>query len=180
MIELAVVNATLRSEEGRIDLPPREFAVLLALALAPRVWPSYRLIPLLWPGASVSDCSCLKVYVHRLRRRLGRDVILSTNRGYELDRSVVVDLWEMEALLRKPELQPEDRETLRRFVLEAHAANRDFLTRWPWFAGTEGLIQQALSAIYGRLEHESVPPAPARRRRTWLIAGPPVPRQAAV
>jgi len=82
VIELAAATATLRRDGKRIDLPPREFAVLLTLALAPRVWPSYRLIPLLWPKASLSQCSCLKVYVHRLRRRLGQGVIVSTNRGY--------------------------------------------------------------------------------------------------
>lgn len=158
-----------------MDLPPREFAVLLTLALAPRVWPSYRLIPLLWPNASLSQCSCLKVYVHRLRRRLGKGVIVSTNRGYELDREVIVDLWQAEALLRKPELEAADRDALRRFLIEAHGANRDFLTRWEWFAGIETLVQHSLGAIHGRLELESrdlVRPAQAmqisgaaRRRR---------------
>ena len=158
-----------------MDLPPREFAVLLTLALAPRVWPSYRLIPLLWPNASLSQCSCLKVYVHRLRRRLGKGVIVSTNRGYELDREVIVDLWQAEALLRKPELEAADRDALRRFLIEAHGANRDFLTRWEWFSGIETLVQHSLGAIHGRLELESrdlVRPAQtmqisgaARRRR---------------
>lgn len=138
-----------------MDLPPREFAVLLTLALAPRVWPSYRLIPLLWPNASLSQCSCLKVYVHRLRRRLGKGVIVSTNRGYELDRELAVDLWQAEAMLRKPALDGADREALRRFLIDAHGANRDFLTRWEWFAGIETLVQHSLGAIHGRLELES-------------------------
>lgn len=170
MIELAVVNATLRSDSKRVDLPPREFAVLLTLALKPRVWPSYRLIPLLWPGASPSASSCLKVYVHRLRRRLGKDVIMSTNRGYELDRSVRVDLWAIEELLRKEDLSEAERESLRRFAIEAHGANRDFLSRWGWFAQTEGMIQESLSAVYARLERESRPEEVLDRRRAWNAA----------
>lgn len=170
MIELAVLNATLLKDSERVDLPPREFAVLITLALAPRVWPSYRLIPLLWPGASPSASSCLKVYVHRLRRRLGKDVIMSTNRGYELARSVRVDLWAAEELLRKPVLSATELETLHRIAVDGRGPNRDFLSRWGWFAQSEALIQEALDAISSRLEHESRPAGPVPERHMWAPA----------
>ena len=186
MIELDVLSATLHADSKRVDLPPREFAVFMTLALAPRVWPSYQLIPLLWPGAAISKSSCLKVYVHRLRKRLGQNVIISTNRGYELDRTLAVDLWRVHDIVSKDQLGDAEREYLLRFVNEARAVGREFLTRWPWFGETEKLIQREIRAASARLE------ADARHvkrglggRRRWMLAGGATgrrigPRQAAV
>lgn len=172
MIELDVLSATLYADSKRVDLPPREFAVFVALALAPRVWPSYQLIPLLWPGAAISKSSCLKVYVHRLRKRLGQNVIASTNRGYELDRALAVDLWRIHDIVAQEHLSDADREHLIRFVNEARTANREFLTRWAWFSQTEKLIQREIRAACVRLEADAryYKRGVAGRRR-WLLAG---------
>lgn len=156
MIELDILGATARQDGRPIDLPPRELALLCALALGPRVWPSYLLIPLLWPESPSPQSSSLKVYVHRLRRRLGCSIIASTNKGYELRPDVQIDLWKAESLARTTSWTEAERHTLSRFYIKALTSDRSFLNRWDWFAGTEDLIKASLCAIAVRLAQDSV------------------------
>ncbi len=156
MIELDILCATARRDGEPLDLPPRELALLCALALGAKVWPSYQLIPLLWPGAHQARSSSLKVYVHRLRQRLGRAIIASTNKGYELAQSARIDLWQAEALARKEHLSEMERLSLSRFYLNSLKADRSFLNRWDWFEGTEELIKASLCAIAVRLAQDAV------------------------
>lgn len=155
MIEIDVVSASARQNGLPIDLPPRELALLTSLAIGPKTWPSYQLVPLLWPQAKMSRCTSLKVYIHRLRRRLGPSVIRSTNKGYELDPSVKVDLWEARALLSKPTLSEPERQMLSRFYSRALSADRSYLSRWDWFSAAEGLITSAISEVALRLAREA-------------------------
>lgn len=153
MLSLQIFDTTARLDGETLPLPPRELALLMALALAPRVWPSYRLIPLLWPEASVPESSSLKVYVHRLRSRIGSRAILSTSRGYELDRSTEVDLWRAEALMRKERLRQSERDELLALYRRSQA-DRSFLARAPWFAQTESLIEASAISMASRLASE--------------------------
>ncbi|MFN2529238.1 MAG: helix-turn-helix domain-containing protein [Candidatus Baltobacteraceae bacterium] len=156
MIDLDILCAT-ASQDGRLlDLPPRELALICALALGPRVWPSYQLIPLLWPDAHASRSSSLKVYVHRLRRRLGAGIIASTNKGYELSPTARIDIWEAEALARKERLSDMERLSLSRFYLNSLKADRSFLNRCEWFDGTEELIKSSLCWIATRLAQDAI------------------------
>lgn len=156
MIELDILGAAVREHGQPIDLPPRELALLCALALGPRVWPTYQLIPLLWPASPSPQSSSLKVYVHRLRRRLGRSIIASTNKGYELHSEVQTDLWKAESLARLALWTESERHALSRFYIKALTSDRSFLNRWDWFAGTEDLIKSSLCAIAVRLAQDSV------------------------
>lgn len=148
--------ATARQDGKPLDLPPRELALLCALALGPRVWPSYQLIPLLWPEAHAARSSSLKVYVHRLRRRLGDGIIASTNKGYGLSRSARIDMWEAEALARKKRMTGMERLSLSRFYLNSLKADRSFWNHWDWFDGTEELIKNSLCWIATRLAQDAI------------------------
>ncbi|GAC1655355.1 MAG: hypothetical protein NVS9B12_06420 [Vulcanimicrobiaceae bacterium] len=152
-----------------IDLPPRELALLTTLAIRARPWPSYQLIPLLWPGTPSARNSSLKVYVHRLRRRLGAAIISSTNKGYELDRRTSVDLWEAQTLLAAPTLTGKQQESLANFYAACVSADRSMLRRCEWFDATEELIEEAISEVATRLVCElRSPPLP-----NWPSAQPP-------
>ena len=156
MIEIDVVCATARQNGAIIDLPPRELALLTTLAIRKRSWPSYQLVPLLWPRAPGTRSSSLKVYIHRLRQRLGHACISSTNKGYELGAHVRVALWEVQGLLRQPILSDAQRQTLSRFYFTALSADRSFLSRWDWFEGSEALINAAISDVALRLAQEAL------------------------
>ena len=151
MIEIDVVRAWARNDGEDLDLPPRELALLVALALPPRVWPSYQLIPLLWPQAEISNSSSLKVYVHRLRRRLGHELIASTNRGYELERTTRVDFWDIQKIMDKDALTEGDRFAISRYYGRALSADRSMLTRSLWFTPVEKLIGNAIAELPLRL-----------------------------
>jgi len=156
VIELDILCATARQNGKHLDLPPRELALLCALALGPKVWPSYQLISLLWPEAHAARSSSLKVYVHRLRRRLGIGIIASTNKGYELAQSARIDLWQAQALARKDRWTEIERLSLSRFYLNSLKADRSFLNRWEWFEATEELIKGSLCTIAIRLAQDAV------------------------
>ena len=155
VIEIDVVSVSARQDGIPVDLPPRELALLTSLAIGPKVWPSYQLVPLLWPQAKASRCTSLKVYIHRLRRRLGPGVISSTNKGYELASNTIVDLWEARLLLGKRTLSETQRQTLSRFYSRALSADRSYLSRWDWFSGAETLITSAISEVALRLARDA-------------------------
>ncbi|MDQ6929747.1 MAG: hypothetical protein M3126_03645 [Candidatus Eremiobacteraeota bacterium] len=96
------------------------------------------------------------MYIHRLRRRLGPALISSTNKGYELCPQVRVDLREVRALVQKPTLTESQRQAISLFYFGAIGADRRFLSRWDWFAGTEALIASVISEVALRLAHEAI------------------------
>jgi len=83
---------TAELDGGRVELPPREFAVLAELALRPgRPVPSEELAKLAWPATAWPTGEDVRRTVYRLRRLLGdhqRDRPLIRNRrghGYVLE-----------------------------------------------------------------------------------------------
>jgi DNA-binding SARP family transcriptional activator len=97
----------LHALEGRVlvgDVPVKlsatEFGVLLALAQERRWDDTAQLSDILFGGLDTQAAgNRLYVYLHRIRRRLGRETIVGGSVGYRLGTSVWVDLWEAEALL---------------------------------------------------------------------------------
>ncbi|MDP9019014.1 MAG: helix-turn-helix domain-containing protein [Candidatus Eremiobacteraeota bacterium] len=151
-----IASASARIDGKAIDLPPREVALLVTLGLAPRVWPSYKLIPLLWPEVSAANSSSLKVYVHRLRSRLGPSAIASTNKGYELAGNICVDLWEARLLMERASLTEAERAALCAFHARACSADRSYLSRFAWFAGAEKFIAREISEVALRLAKDAL------------------------
>jgi DNA-binding SARP family transcriptional activator len=111
-----------------IDVRPREYQVLAALAIAGTAISIERFTDELWPEADPAMATqALRMTVHRLRRALG-DVhaILSVRAGYQLAGDVAIDLVEanefLRALRRLPSLAAYDRTRLRQLFEQLTAA----------------------------------------------------------
>ncbi len=85
-----------------VSIPDGEFGVLVGLALLARPVIGRAFAAELWPERDPDDAAnLLKVYMHRIRTRLGKpDIVRSTNRGYELGPGVTVDLPDLERRVR--------------------------------------------------------------------------------
>ncbi len=92
VIDLGLVNIDLRSrvveiEERQVDLPPKEFEILVQLSLQPgQPVRSEELVRKLWPGSSATTVDDVHARVFRLRRLIGdhdrADPLIRTRRGY--------------------------------------------------------------------------------------------------
>lgn len=96
---LDVLAAEVRRDGAAIPLSRGERSLLIALSLHKRPCGRDELIDLLYPHLNATvGASQLKVYVHRVRRRLGDPgVIVFQNESYRLGQHVSVDLWDVEA-----------------------------------------------------------------------------------
>lgn len=97
--ELDIPAAEVRRDGAAVQLSPGERAVLIALALQRRPSSRAELIELLYPHLEDSTAATqLKVYVHRVRRRLGDpQTIVFKDNSYRLGPQVDVDFWDVEA-----------------------------------------------------------------------------------
>ncbi len=83
-LTLDLASRTVRWESVLVSLSSREYALLERLALSPgRVYSTEELVDLVW-GDEVSDAGVVKVCVHHLRSKLGKDVIRTVPGGYHL------------------------------------------------------------------------------------------------
>lgn len=75
-----------------VGLSPREREIAVAVAIQTRPISAERLADLIYPDRDVADArNAVKVYVHRLRRRLAHDFIVRTSDGYTIGRDISVD-----------------------------------------------------------------------------------------
>jgi two-component system, OmpR family, response regulator QseB len=82
-LELDLVRQQVSQDGARLELSVREFALLERLALTPsRVFSAEELLDAIW-GESASSISVVKVNVHRLREKLGAEIISSVRGGYQ-------------------------------------------------------------------------------------------------
>lgn len=83
-LRLDFMRRTVRWREREVGLSEKEFALLERLALHPeRIFPVEELLEKLFPEAD-SGHRILRVYVHRLREKLGSEVINTLPGGYTL------------------------------------------------------------------------------------------------
>ena len=103
-IHLEVLSGYVLLGEERLALARGERELLLALALHRRGIGAERLTELLWPQiATATARNRLYVALHRLRRRLGDELLVRSGGSYRLDESVRVDLWRFAELWDLPE-----------------------------------------------------------------------------
>lgn len=97
LVEILSGRVTL--EGGPVALSARELQLVVALSLRGPV-PAERLVEDLWPNAEGDDAKgALKVYVHRVRRRLGRDFITRERGMYRLSSRARIDVAEIASRL---------------------------------------------------------------------------------
>ncbi len=123
-----VLNGRVTLEGQPVSLSRRELQLVVALALKGPSEASV-IADELWPNAD-ADCARqgLKVYVHRVRRRLGHAFIVHEYDRYRLCHEAVVDLSEVEGLLktqRNPDVGSTDTDSL------LNLARRLRRVQWP-------------------------------------------------
>jgi two-component system, OmpR family, response regulator QseB len=83
-LELDLTRQEVRLRGDRLALSAREFSLLERLALTPsRIFAAEELLDAVW-GESASSLAVVKVTVHRLREKLGADVVHSARNGYQM------------------------------------------------------------------------------------------------
>ena len=97
--ELDVLAGEVRQRGRVVALSRGERTLLIALAIQRRPCTSSQLIELLYPHLDEASAGTqLKVYVHRVRRRLGDpQAIVTVSNTYRLGASIAVDYWQVEA-----------------------------------------------------------------------------------
>lgn len=101
-LHLSLYAGTATRDGYHVALSDSEFAVLATLALARRKVGRDELCDRLWPDRDLeSSARLLKVYVHRIRAKCGTtDVIDSGGGGYHIGAGVVVDIHDIETIVR--------------------------------------------------------------------------------
>ncbi len=117
----------------------RELELLAYLAVRKRACRTEEIAEALWPETSRDDCAAVRVYVNRVRKRLGdADAIVADSGGYRLGPDIVVDLDLIERNVirsRGPSpLQPDGRTRLRNRLKQLDGGRSLMSARWEWFA----------------------------------------------
>jgi DNA-binding SARP family transcriptional activator len=135
-VKLHALEARVLVGDVQVKLSAPEFGVLLALALERQWHDTAQLSEILFEGLDAETAgNRLYVYVHRIRRRLGRETIVGGAVGYRLGGSVYVDLWEADSLFAElmranaRMLDQPQRERLARLVSLPRAELSAFVTR---------------------------------------------------
>jgi DNA-binding SARP family transcriptional activator len=115
-VQIEVLTGRALVSGAEIVLSPAHRVLVCALARCRHPVPRELLEALLWPDDDTARArNLLNIALHRLRKRLGDDAIVQSADGYRLGDGVVLDLWEIEALVtqlrgsRTPDLATADR-----------------------------------------------------------------------
>jgi DNA-binding SARP family transcriptional activator len=156
--ELDVLAGEVRLAGRIITLSRGERALLIALALSRRAQTRAELVELLYPHLDEGTAGIqLRVYVHRVRRRLGdaRTVLFESD-AYRLGGNVHVDFWEIEAeaaAAMKVKDRLDSGVTMRLNAIRLRLRRRD--TSWArdleWALALERRLQSLLFDVTTRL-----------------------------
>lgn len=167
-VHLAEGKAFLRG--CAVPLTNREFDLLAALSLASRPFSTDMLLDKIWPEADPAGArNALKVYVHRLRRRLGHAAVIQEGNAWRLSETVAVDTREWRSYLRDRSQLPLDeaaRVKLRDAFETLSRGTPAIAQRSPLWSEIEEELQSALRSIGGRLVEDAL----ARRDPVCAIA----------
>lgn len=163
-ILVAVSEACVYVDGNRHSLTPRETDVLMALAVSRRPLSTDTLVERVWPEQDPERTRLsLKVYVYRLRRRLGSAAAIAYNQLlWSLGAGVRVDIDEWQRLAR-PESQPLTAQSLAELRLayeKLSAGTSDLYLRSALFEHIDELLRQVLFRVATRLMED------ARRRQS--------------
>lgn len=96
-VAVGILDGIVRVNGRSLDVPAREMLLLAALAIERGTIGSARLAGMLWPDVEEAHAqNSLRVYVKRVRKRLGDDTVIRSAHGYTLGRRVEVDVWKLE------------------------------------------------------------------------------------
>lgn len=142
-----VTGRVLRDGEP-VALAEREHALLAAIAMRAEAFSRDRLTDMLWPELAESAArNAFHVCLHRLKVRLGDDVIVRSRDGYRLRSDVRVDLWDVDrrlaALRAGGPLDRRMAERVRELYVRLRASRPPKFESWEWFEQTERHLREA-------------------------------------
>lgn len=136
-LQVAVSAASVRRAGVELSMPLRELQLVLFLACSQRGVLSGELADALWPDSDSGKAS-LRVYVSRVRDRLGENALVLDRGRYVLGPNVAVDLRDAEQALlvarRESPLSPKLRAQLTERARELLASGPSLADTWEWFA----------------------------------------------
>jgi DNA-binding SARP family transcriptional activator len=143
-----LVTGRVLRDGAPIALAEREHALLTAIAMRPESLSRERLTDTLWPElADAAARNAFHVCLHRLKARLGDDVVVRTRDGYRLRGDVHVDLWEIDralAALRTDRAVDEGAGSALRALYDRLRASRPAkVEAWEWFEPVERHLREA-------------------------------------
>ena len=128
-----------------------ELAIFLALASAPMT--GRTLAKALW--SRPNGTTAAKVYIHRVRAKLGSETIAGTSDGYVLTRSSRVDLHQLERFMRGRAVLPfrsqRERSYARRTFGQLTQGRSCRFATWKWFEPTERRLGRLAVQLGARL-----------------------------
>jgi DNA-binding SARP family transcriptional activator len=154
-ILVALAEARVYVENVEVKLTARENDVLTALAVSRKPLSTDALLERVWPDQDPQRTRLsLKVYVHRLRRRLRNPAVVVCDRSlWSLGPQVHVDVleWQKIARLGSPQLTETHLAVLHLAYDKLVFGVPDALTRSPLLASVEYLLQQSLFDVSMRI-----------------------------
>jgi hypothetical protein len=139
VLEVDVMRGEVRRGGTPVHVSDRGFELVLALALFPAGTAKEELAAAIWPGLDgEAAINTLKMCVSRTRAQVGdKEAIVSTKHGYALSEHVVVDVRELERLLRSIRGAHVLSDSARRQIEEADRVlsthQRSYAAGWVWF-----------------------------------------------
>jgi DNA-binding SARP family transcriptional activator len=147
----------------RAPLSKCEFAVVAALSRSERGVGRELLAEELYPLAGPAHAAnTMKVYIHRVRRRIGsRDVIGCCGGRYVLGDAVDVEIFRIEAEVRRLQvdgaaLSSELRERLERLQRRLCEGRPQFMLDWEWFEETERRLCELTRSVTMLLAYDAL------------------------
>lgn len=134
-----VLSGVVRRNADPVRLTSREREIAIAVAVQRAPISVEALAEMLYPDRDPEHgCSMAKVYVHRVRRRVDPDLIVTRDGGYCLGSAARVDVANPEAQLKAlswtPYLTPEEAERMRVLARRLRTEIRTPLLRYEWYA----------------------------------------------
>lgn len=147
LLHVAILRGEVERGGAPIKLSNREMELVTYLASRRRFCASEEIVEALWDRDREDD-TVLRVYVTRVRAKLGFAAIAASEKGYALDPAVTIDLDGFERALtharRKSALAPPMRDELKSQFSALSRAMPPRMLRWKWFASTQLRVDDVL------------------------------------
>lgn len=150
-VQVNINKGTVYRGDDRVQPRGVTLALLVALAIEPRDISNETLCERLYPQTPFDQAyNSLKMTVYRARQQLGQNIIQTTERGYRLADSVIVDIRFLPQIVRaiRSRSIPKALQDRLGVIFEElmHGRPGVFQT-WEWFARTERSLQRAAREI---------------------------------
>lgn len=160
-VQVDVITGTVRKDGAEVPVRGSTLALLVSLACEPRDVSTEILSERLYPGIPRDQAyDALKMCVYRARKQVGgRGVIETSERGYRLAESVVVDVRFLNQIVRAIRTRSIAKaiETRLDAIFEQLIAGRPAAySSWEWFAGTERTLRNASREIGLYIAHRAL------------------------